>query len=150
MKIEKVDSSNINEASFVHSESWKASHALFCSADFVALHTPERQRAYLEKKMSEGYEFFMLIDNAPVGVIGLHGDLIEDLYVLPSMQNKGYGTKLLKFALSRCEKPVLWILENNTGAKRLYERHGFVPTGNVNAQGRIREIEYILEENYGV
>ncbi|MDE6997883.1 MAG: GNAT family N-acetyltransferase [Oscillospiraceae bacterium] len=30
------------------------------------------------------------------------GSLIEDLYVLPGRQNKGYGTRLLRFAPEKC------------------------------------------------
>ena len=51
--------------------------------------------------------------------------LIEDLYVLPDMQNMGYGTKLLQYSIDQCaDTPTLWILENNSNARRLYQRMG--------------------------
>ena len=66
----------------------------------------------------------------PVGIVSVTGSLIEDLYVLPDLQNRGYGTELLRFAMRQCkDTPVLWILENNTDAERLYRRMGFQEPG---------------------
>ena len=48
-------------------------------------------------------------------------NLIEDLYVLPEYQGRGYGTQLLRFAMAACTgRPSLWVLESNAGARRLY------------------------------
>ena len=96
-------------------------------------HTPARQREYLRRKMDGGARVYMLVDEQPLGIVSVSGSLIEDLYVLPDMRNRGYGTKLLEFAMSRCaDTPVLWILENNAGARRLYHRMGFIETGGRN------------------
>ena len=128
-----VDETNILQAAAIHSLSWKESHRAFCKPDFVEMHTPERQREYLQNKMSGGSKVYMLMDRAPVGIVSVTGSLIEDLYVLPEMQNRGYGTELLRFAVSLCtDTPVLWILENNAGAERLYCRMGFQKTGRRN------------------
>lgn len=142
-----VDESNLPEAATIHSVSWQDSHRSFCSPDFIALHTPEHQREYLRGKMDKGSKVYMLVENRPVGVVSVTGSLIEDLYILPDMQNRGYGTELLKFAVSLCpDVPTLWILENNDGAARLYRRMGFKETGNVNAiTDRLTEIEFSLE-----
>ena len=59
MMILPVDQSNIGEAAAVHAASWQDSHRAFCSADFVALHTPKRQEQYIFQKMSEGSRFFV-------------------------------------------------------------------------------------------
>ena len=128
--IVKVDASNVPDAARIHAEAWQESHRSFCRPDFVAQHTPERQQAYLEGKMERGSDVFMLVEDRPVGIVSVTGDLIEDLYVLPSRQNQGYGTRLLRFAMARCEGvPTLWILENNENAARLYRRMGFTETG---------------------
>ena len=78
-----------------------------------------------------------------MGIVSVHDSRIENLYVLPSEQNKGYGTRLLAFAIQQCtDCPTLWILNTNTGAKRLYERNGFQPTGNtVQHTGGLYELE---------
>ena len=126
-----VDETNLSQAATLHSISWKASHRAFCAPDFIEQHTPERQRAYFRRKMNDGTKLFMLVDEAPAGIVSVTGSLIEDLYVLPDLQNRGYGTKLLLFAAAQCaDTPTLWILENNAGAERLYRRMGFRETGH--------------------
>ena len=131
MKITKVDEANIADAGRIHSESWKESHRSFCSAAFVEKHTPMAQAAYLRREMDAGKRVYMLIDEHPVGIVSVHGNLIENLYVLPSEQRKGYGSKLLHYAIQQCTGiPCLWILNNNEGAFRLYSKNGFKETGN--------------------
>ena len=67
--------------------------------------------------MRNGAKVYMLVDEKPVGIVSVTDSMIEDLYVLPDMQNMGYGTKLLQYAESQCtDTPTLWILENNENA----------------------------------
>ena len=130
MKITKVDEGNITDAGRIHSESWKESHRSFCSAEFVEKHTPAAQADFLRREMNIGKTIYMLIDNYPVGIASVYGSLIENLYVLPSEQRKGYGSQLLHYAIQRCSGiPCLWILNNNEGAYRLYSMYGFQETG---------------------
>ena len=111
-----VTRSDLMQAAAIHAESWKASHRDLCSAEFIAIHTPERQRGYLESEIAKGAQLYMLIDTKPVGIVS----------------NKGYGTRLLSFAVQQCKgTPRLWVLSTNTGARRLYGRHGFEPTGSI-------------------
>ena len=131
MKITEVDEANIADAGRIHSESWKESHRSFCSAEFVEKHTPAAQADYLRREMNTGKTIYMLIDNYPVGIVSVHGNLIENLYVLPLEQRKGYGSQLLHYAIQQCAgTPCLWILNNNEGAYRLYTKNGFKETGN--------------------
>ena len=78
--------------------------------------------ACFRKKMSEGSEVFLLrSEGKALGVMSLTGSTVADLYLLPEERRKGYGSKLLEYAIGRCrETPRLWILETNTGAERLY------------------------------
>ena len=142
-----VDEKNISDAARIHSISWKESHRAFCTPGFIETHTPERQLNYMHEKMKEGTRFFMLIDKEPVGIVSVTDSLIEDLYVLPQKQKKGYGTKLLMFAVSQCTNtPSLWILENNAGAERLYCRMGFMKTGKTHSvTNGFTEIEFALK-----
>ena len=131
MKITKVDEGNIADAGRIHSESWKESHRSFCSAEFVEKHTPSAQAEYLLREMNAGKSIYMLIDKYPVGIVSVYDRLIENLYVLPSEQRKGYGSQLLDYAIRHCSgTPCLWILNNNEGAYRLYTKNGFKETGN--------------------
>ena len=127
-----VTRQNIHQAAVIHSESWKESHKDLCSAGFPEAHTPERQKSYLEAEMEQGAQIYMLVDQKPVGIISVQGCLIANLYVLPSEQNKGYGTRLLAFAVTKCQgPPSLWVLSSNQRAQKFYERNGFCPTGAV-------------------
>ena len=131
MRFVEVTELNIADAGRIHSESWKESHRSFCSAAFVEKHTPMAQAAYLRREMDVGKRVYMLIDDYPVGIVSVHGSLIENLYVLPSEQRKGYGSQLLDYAIQQCAgTPCLWILNNNDGAYRLYTKNGFKETGN--------------------
>jgi len=143
MQFVEVTEQNIAEAGRIHSESWMESHRSFCSAEFVEKHTPIAQAEYLRREMAAGKKVYMLTDEHPVGIVSVYGDLIENLYVLPSEQRKGYGTELLKFAMQKCSGiPCLWILNNNEGARRLYARYGFKETGNrKQLQDTLYEIE---------
>lgn len=141
--IQVVTEANLMQAAIIHSESWMESHKNLCAPEFVALHTPERQKGYLESEMAKGAQLYLLIEDKPVGIVSVHDSLIANLYVLPGEQNKGYGTKLLNFAIEQCEQtPTLWILNTNEGAKRLYGRKGFRPTGKIKEySGGICEME---------
>lgn len=146
MMITAVDENSLDAAAWIHARSWQESHKSFCAPAFVALHTPERQRKYLSDKIGCGAQVYLLADPEPVGIVSVTGSLIEDLYVLPECQNRGYGSMLLDFAVKKCAgMPTLWILNNNDGARRLYERYGFRPTGSVHALSEdLREIEFIF------
>ena len=141
-----VDKMNLLQAAMIHSISWKESHRSFCVPDFVEIHTPERQQEYVQNKMNCGSKFYMLVEDMPVGVVSVKECLIEDLYILPDKQKMGYGTKLLRFAIEQCtDIPTLWILENNTNAKRFYHKMGFKETGRIHAIAeKLDEIELSL------
>ena len=110
------------------------------------MHTTENQEKYISDKIKNGTKFFMLICEEPTGIVSVTDSLIEDLYVLPEKQNKGFGTKLLHYAINQCTgTPTLWILENNINAERLYIREGFVKTGRKNViTDKLDEIEFVL------
>ena len=112
-----VDETNLLQAATIHSVSWNGT------------------KIYL-----------LIIDNKPIGIVSITNSLIEDLYVLPDLQNMGYGTKLLQYAIDQCaDTPTLWILENNTRAEKLYRRMGFKKTGKKNSiTDGLDEIEYAL------
>lgn len=130
MRIEEVTEQILSAAGYVHAESWRASHRDICPPDFVAAHTAQAQTEYLRQEMAQGKRLFLLTDGGPVGIVTVWGSLIENLYVLPGRQGRGYGSRLLKFAMAQCQgAPTLWVLNSNENAHRLYLRHGFQQTG---------------------
>lgn len=142
--IKRITSDTIMQAAKIYSESWQDSHKNVCSANFLALHTSEYQKDCLETEIAAGSQVYMLIKEKPVGIVSIHGSLVEHLYVLPSEQNKGYGTQLLAFAVDRCtQSPTLWVLSTNDGARRFYERNGFRTTGkSVKHTDTMYELEF--------
>lgn len=131
MRFVEVTEQNIADAGRIHSESWKESHRSFCSVEFVDKHTPVAQADFLRQEIAAGKRLYMLIDQYPVGIVSVYGNLIENLYVLPSEQRKGYGARLLNYAIQQCVgMPTLWLLNTNGSACRLYQRNGFRVTGN--------------------
>ena len=130
MRIEEVTEQTLSAAGYVHAESWRASHRDICPPDFVAAHTAQAQTEYLRQEMAQGKRLFLLTDGEQVGIVTVWGSLIENLYVLPGRQGRGYGSRLLKFAMAQCQgAPTLWVLNSNENAHRLYLRHGFQQTG---------------------
>jgi ribosomal protein S18 acetylase RimI-like enzyme len=56
------------------------------------------------------------------------------IYVHPDHVRDGAGRALLRASVGRCaaagrERMLLWVLKENTGARRFYERAGFRPDG---------------------
>lgn len=138
-----VTPENLMQAAQVHAESWRESHRRFCTPDFVAAHTPQRQADYLARALEQGKQLWMLVLEEPVGLVSVWGSLIENLYVLPARQRQGHGSVLLDFAISRCtDTPTLWILSNNHRARSFYEKHGFQFTGRTHPlSGGLSELE---------
>lgn len=128
--IVKVNEENLRSAAKIHAESWRDSHRSFCSEVFVKQHTAARQKLYLAQELRDGKQLYMLVKDVPVGIVSIKDSLIENLYVLPAEQHKGYGSELLLFAIKKCKgKPRLWVLEHNEKARSLYSKHGFSMTG---------------------
>jgi GNAT superfamily N-acetyltransferase len=64
-------------------------------------------------------------DDGPSGAAELYG-----LYVDPDRTSGGIGSALLAAATAQLSRPVLlWVLEQNHGARRFYERAGWRPDG---------------------
>jgi len=81
---------------------------------------------------------FSVIERAgePIGALGVaereDGFFLAELQVLPEQQGHGVGTSVLRVLLERARrarKPVALRVLLQNRARSLYERHGFVTTG---------------------
>ena len=92
----------------------------------------------------------LLLSPEPVGITSAWGSLIENLFILPQAQNRGDGSRLLRFAMAmRKGTPELWIPENNEGGRR-YRRFGFRETGRANPlSDTLREIRMVFAGGMG-
>jgi GNAT superfamily N-acetyltransferase len=61
-----------------------------------------------------------------VGFVGVDQGEVRHLYVAPPAQGRGIGAALLEHAKTVApERLELWVFQQNDGARRFYERHGF-------------------------
>lgn len=61
-----------------------------------------------------------------VALMALDRGSIEQLYVHPDWTGRGLGSRLVRIAQNDHPRLQLWTFRANAGAKRFYERHGFV------------------------
>lgn len=62
---------------------------------------------------------------APVGFIALIDSYIGALFVLPSEQGKGVGSRLLEHAVTRHDELIVEVYAANKRARLFYHAHGF-------------------------
>jgi GNAT superfamily N-acetyltransferase len=66
-------------------------------------------------------------DREIVAMMSLKNGWIDQLYVNPEWNGQGIGTSMIKLAKERYPNGLqLWTFESNIGARRFYERHGFL------------------------
>lgn len=73
-----------------------------------------------------------------VAILVMQGSWIEQLYVHPDWTGRRLGSGLVDLAKDRRTLLQLWSFQSNTGARRFYERHGFVAremTEGLNEEG---------------
>ena len=93
----------------------------------AGLHTPDEDMAYWRHQLFPAGEIVgVFADARLVGVMALLPGWVEQLYVLPEAQGQGAGSALLAHAQQRQPELSLWTFQRNQGARRFYERHGFV------------------------
>lgn len=68
-------------------------------------------------------------DGVVKGFILVQDVEVKKLFVEPVLQGEGIGAKLLEYAVEHMGAQTLWALEQNAGAIRFYQRHGFQLTG---------------------
>lgn len=87
---------------------------------------------YTQEEMNEKRHnvFIMFIDQEMVGSVETHENIIDHLFVNPKYQNKGYGKKLLFFAINHLQETgtdeiILFVADLNKEAIQLYLNNGF-------------------------
>ena len=136
---------------------WRTSRTLAMRAP---MSVPSEERWFegmLERQGKSDYHFVacLLEDDRPIGNCGLHElDLVNGSAMLgiaigtPDDRGKGYGTEVLRalvgfgFAHLRLERIWLDVYAINPGARRVYERVGFVYEGTLR-RAVYREAQYV-------
>ncbi|MDR7857853.1 GNAT family N-acetyltransferase [Tissierella sp.] len=150
--IKKVASIDINDAGLVYSKAWQASHRGIVSDDFLALHTPQRQGTVILQDMDKGNDIYIYYkDQLPIGIlnISISNNEIVSLYFVPEFWGKGDAQRLLEFGIQQLNQDnqiFLIVMNLNARARRFYEKHGFVFSGEeklVSTEKGISELRYI-------
>jgi len=109
-------------------ELWLRSRRASMPAIPPPVHSDDEVRSYFASVHLVRHEVWTIADDdAPVALMVLDGPWLDQLYVDPDHTGRGLGTQLL--ALAKRRRPGgldLWTFESNVGARRFYERHGFV------------------------
>ncbi|MGH9045709.1 MAG: GNAT family N-acetyltransferase [Acidimicrobiales bacterium] len=92
-------------------------------------HSDDAVRAWFADQVFPSREVWVVgtVDDL-VALMVLGEGWIEQLYVHPAWTSRGIGTRLLDLAKATAHRLDLWTFQANTGARRFYERNGFVAT----------------------
>jgi ribosomal protein S18 acetylase RimI-like enzyme len=91
------------------------------------MYTDDETRTFIKDVLLPNNEVWVAEEgDDAVGFVGFGDGFIRHLWVQRASQGQGIGTALLKVAMDRCPDGLqLWVFQKNTGARHLYERHGF-------------------------
>ena len=91
------------------------------------LHTPEEDLAFYTTQVFPNCEMRLAeCDGAVAGFVAWRPGWINHLYLLPEYQRRGLGSLLLAQARAANAELRLWAFQCNTGARRFYEKQGFL------------------------
>lgn len=146
----------------IQSESWRAAFCKILSAEDLARFSDadslaSRYAALLESGADHGYLLF--VDDAPHCIAFWDNAREEnmpgyaELICIHSLQDnwgKGYGSFMLEHIMCEAksagfQKMMLWVFEENTRARRFYEKHGFTRTGQTKTTYGADEIMYVRD-----
>ncbi|WP_220499441.1 GNAT family N-acetyltransferase [Microbispora sp. H10949] len=91
------------------------------------LHSDEETRAWIAGVMVPASQVWVAeLHGEIAGFAGLRSGWLDHLYVTPAAQGRGIGTALLGHAKKTNPHVLdLHVFQQNDGARRFYERHGF-------------------------
>lgn len=116
---------------------------------FVASNAYSLAQAWLYREAGDVYPFAIYHEETPVGFMMLDEDLEERSLVIwrimfpEEYQNKGYGTQAIKQIIQLAKDSgkydfiLLDYVPENEIAKHVYEKLGFLPTGEIINNGEI-------------
>ena len=95
---------------------------------FPAAHTEPEIRAWIGRDLLTESETWVAVkDGLVVGFMSLTDDMLDQLYIGPGATGHGTGSQMVQLAKARRPDGLdLYTFQVNTGARRFYERHGFV------------------------
>jgi ribosomal protein S18 acetylase RimI-like enzyme len=88
---------------------------------------PDEDRSKLGGWISSRHQIWVVEELGRVlGFAGVSEGWLDHLYIDPNTQGHGFGSRLLQHVKTlQPEGLRLWVFQQNLGARRFYERHGF-------------------------
>lgn len=99
-----------------------------------SMHAYPNYKLFVSEEDSQIVGTFALLIMDNLAHKGAKSGVVEDVAVLPSLQGKGIGKRMMRFALNRCKdygcyKMMLSSNESRTAAHKFYESLGFTRHG---------------------
>jgi GNAT superfamily N-acetyltransferase len=89
-------------------------------------HTDAEDRAWIRSVFARQSVWLALDGENIVGIAARDGEWLTQLYLLPACSGRGVGQRVLDLMLAEAPRLKLWTFARNAGARRFYERNGFV------------------------
>ena len=89
-------------------------------------HTAAEDRAWIRGVFARQSVWLACDGDAVVGIASCDGECLTQLYLLPEYTGQGIGKELLDRVLAETPALKLYTFTRNAGARRFYERNGFV------------------------
>ena len=159
VSIRKAVPSDEQMLAYIQTESWKAAFAGILSPEELARCTnlEKAEQMYHNVLRRDGCNMAIeFVDGKPhcIAAWGKNrcdlDDTVGELICIHSLQNnwaKGYGSAMMEYVLAQLqqaqyESVILWVFEDNTRARKFYEKHGFELTGQKKPANGIAELMY--------
>ncbi|MGI9368608.1 MAG: GNAT family N-acetyltransferase [Ruegeria sp.] len=109
------------------------------------LHSTAETIAFCGKMIDREWVTVAENENGVIGFLALDGQTIHSLYLDKSIRGQGIGKQLLAHAKSKHAKLSLFAFQANKGARRFYERNGFVAverSDGANNDEKLPDVKY--------
>ena len=145
---------------YIQTESWKSAFAGILSPEELVRCTnlEKAEQMYRSILRREGCNMAIeLVNDQPrcIAAWGTNrcelGDAVGELICIHSLQSnwaKGYGSAMMEYVLAQLqqanyESVILWVFEENSRARKFYEKHGFELTEQKKMANGIAELMYM-------
>jgi len=160
MDIRSAVMEDVNAIADLHADSWRSTYRGILSDDYLDRRVQQERLSVWRERFSAEYSdpIFVLVADLGEELAGFvcvfpeedpfWGSFLDNLHVAPGLTRRGIGRQLLSEAarrLVRCGSGAgvyFWVLEQNHGARRFYERLGAVTVGS--AQNLMPDGQHVL------
>lgn len=117
-----------------------------CLPFLPKLHTPQDDIWFFENHIQQETECYVALDGERlVGFVCFKDDWVEQLYLDPSVVQRGIGSQLIEFAKARSDGHLkLHCFVQNHAARAFYQHHGFHEIARFDGSNNEEDAEDIL------